>query len=86
MVGRREVDDEVEKKVREEEKRRWRVEIESKPKLRTYLKLGPDFEYQCYLDLEDGWVRRRLARLRAGTVQLRVETGRWVGESLEERV
>jgi len=77
---------EVEDKVKEKEERRWRIEIESKPKLRTYVRLDVKLGLKRYLDLEDSWVRRRIARLRAGTVQLRVETGRWIGESLEERV
>jgi len=76
----------VARSVAEEEERRWRAIVESKSKLRTYQRLKKSYGFERYLDLEDGWVRRRIARLRAGTVELRVETGRWKGESVEERV
>ena len=70
---------------RQEVEGRWRRGIELKPKLRTYARLKTKLEYEPYLDWEDRWARRYTARMRGGTNKLRIETGRWKGEEVEER-
>ncbi len=74
------------KQVQQAEERRWRRGVELKPKLRTYRGVKARLEYERYLDINDRWVRKAITRLRGGTNELRVETGRWAGEKLEDRV
>ena len=42
-------------------------------------------EAKC-IDVESKRIRRMLTKLRGGTAELRVETGRWSGLQREERI
>jgi hypothetical protein len=59
--------------------------MQKKAKLRLYRTLKPDLRREDYLSLPLE-TRRRLTELRSGTHCLRIETGRWQKESVEERV
>ena len=48
-----------------------------KPKLRTYIKYKKILKEEDYLKNEDSIGRRMLARIRSGTNNLRIETGRY---------
>ena len=48
-----------------------------KPKLRTYIKYKKMLKEEEYLKNEDAIGRRMLARIRSGTNNLRIETGRY---------
>ena len=50
--------------------------IQRRPKLRTYVSVKNNLEYENYLDITDEVGRKALARLRSGTNELRIETGR----------
>jgi hypothetical protein len=68
------------------EEKLWREEVVSKPKLRTYLLLKTKLSFEPYLNCGDSWRRSALTRLRVGTNMLAIETGRWEGKKVEERV
>ena len=55
-------------------------------KLRTYMLIKNKLKYEGYLDQEDRRVRREMSRLRSGTNNLRIEKGRYNGETREKRV
>ena len=63
----------------------WKDGLQNKPKLRLYRLLKSQLRREEYLTLPLE-TRRRLTELRSGTHCLRVETGRWEGEPLEDRV
>ena len=71
--------------IRAREIQTWKDSLQKKPKLRLYRTLKSDLRRESYLalPLES---RRRLTELRCGTHCLRIETGRWENEAVEERV
>ena len=76
----------VRKLIKRREEEEWRDQMEKKPKLRLYRKLKSRLVLENYvLDIERE-NRRYLTMLRGGTNYLRIERGRWVGESEGERV
>ena len=65
----------------------WKINVSSKPKLRLYSKFKDNFKTDDYvLSLMPRYERSLLAQLRMGILPLRVETGRFVNESLNERI
>jgi len=66
------------KKVHAVEQEEWRLEIEKKPKLRTYKSVKTSLALESYLlsekERRGGYI---LITLRTGTNKLRIETGRW---------
>jgi hypothetical protein len=75
----------VNKAIAAREKEVWRKEVEAKPKLRTYRKLKSELGFESYLDWGDSWRRSLMTKMRGGTNMLRIETGRWANEAVEER-
>jgi len=65
--------------------REWKDAVESKPKLRTYAKLKTEFKSEDYIFLPR-FERSLVSQLRLGILPLRIETGRYVNESLENRI
>ena len=63
----------------------WRRMMETKPKLRTYRSLKTDLKPEKYLEIDDRRLRKWIVRLRSGTNRLRIETGRWKDEEIEDR-
>ncbi len=59
---------------------------EKKSKLRLYRKLKDSLVLERYVVELERSKRRQLTMLRGGTNWLRIERGRWVGESERERV
>ena len=59
--------------------------MENKPKLRTYRKMKTELKKERYLLIEDRKTRRQITKMRIGTNDLRIETGRWKGEEVSER-
>lgn len=76
----------VKKLVRRKEEREWWEGMMKKSKLRLYRKIKDRLVLEDYVVELDRGSRRQLTMLRGGTNHLRIETGRWVGESEEERV
>lgn len=65
---------------------RWLNECYSKPKLRTYVLMKNTFEVEPYvlLDLSRS-LRSYVAKIRTGTLQLMIETGRYRSLQIDER-
>ena len=58
-----------------------------KPKLRLYRLLKPEFGLEDYLlEIPEYKLRRELARLRSGSSDLALETGRWRDEDVQDRI
>ena len=65
----------------------WQTELVSKPKLRTYIKFKDAIYPEPYvLRINSRLKRSLLAQLRIGILPIRVETGRFRGLTVEERV
>ena len=75
----------ISKKIQEREQREWLRTIQKRPKLRTYILVKKKLEYENYLDIKDEAGRKALARLRSGTNELRIETGRHEGLERKDR-
>ena len=73
-------------RVNDHYKRTWCTEVERFPKLRTYRLFKQEFKCEGYLLLNlPRNERSMLSQFRCGILPLRVETGRYVGEPIEER-
>ena len=70
-------------KMHAREERRWRQGTQTKAKLRTYKTIKSMLKMAPYLKYKN---RLAPARLRSGTNFLRVETGRYEKEAIEERL
>ena len=64
----------------------WKVEINNMPKLRTYRELKSTFTCENYVKMLQPSSRSCIARLRSGVFPLAIETGRWRGKPIEERL
>ena len=71
--------------LRAREVHEWKEGLQRKSKLRLYRTLKNDLGRESYLalPLES---RRKLTEMRSGTHSLRIETGRWEKEPLEQRI
>ena len=68
----------IKEKIREREEIQWQERMQTKPKLRTYIQLKTKLQYEhTYLNTRDKEAREVMTRLRGGTNELRVETGRY---------
>ena len=70
------------------EKERWQTEVSTKPKLRLYInfKYWKTEEYRYVQKVRLKSHRSLLARLRGRTTPLQIETGRYSGLPVEERI
>jgi len=66
------------------EQRDWKARVDLKPKLRLYKIIKTELKRETYLDLNSRWKWKWLARMRSGTSDLRLETGRWEGIPVEK--
>ena len=65
----------------------WKNECINKPKLRTYVNFKYDYKTENYVKFNLSRGQRSLmAQFRSGTLPLRIEVGRYRGESPNERV
>ena len=76
----------VDEAIRRKESETWRRGCEKKTKLEGYRGVKTEKGKEKYLQVKDKMGRCLMARLRGGTNWLRIEQGRWVGESREERI
>ena len=74
----------ITEKIQIREQREWKQRALSKPKLRTYVRYKKILKQEDYLKCEDSLGRRMLARIRSGTNNLRIETGRYERPKLAE--
>jgi hypothetical protein len=63
--------------IHSKEEQEWKERTMKKPKLRTYLLLKKELCFEAYLADEDRKARAVMTRLRGGTNELRIETGRY---------
>ena len=77
----------IEERLLDLHKLNWSTKIQSVSKLRTYRQFKNDFGTEKYLfsNLSKS-ERSHLAQFRCGILPLRLETGRFVGLSVEERI
>ena len=59
--------------------------MKEKPKLRTYRKFKKDLTFEKYLENKDIQGRKLMAKLRSGTNNIRIETGRREGLNSADR-
>ena len=65
---------------------KWETDLESKPKLSVLREIyDRGYSARC-VEVEDKKMRRILTKLRGGTAEFRIETGRWRGLRREDRV
>ena len=67
-------------------KESWAVQAEQHSKLKVVKELRKIRCEATCIDVESKGIRRMLTKLRGGTAELRVETGRWSGLRREERI
>ena len=72
-------------KLQKREERKWRKKVESMDKLRTYRTIKTKLKSEEYLKIDDEEGRKQMARIRSGTNDLRIETGRHEGLDREAR-
>ena len=66
---------------------KWKTELTTKPKLRTYVKLKENFGVEKYVQLNLSRSQRSLlAQIRMGILPLSIETGRYSKTKLEDRL
>lgn len=64
----------------------WKQRLLHQPKLRLYRLLKSDLGFESYLmKIPQRQLRREFTKFRCGTNDLRVETGRWSNEKVEDR-
>ncbi len=77
----------AEEKLKQCYNRLWSNSVNNTPKLRTYKLFKDQFSLEEYITLNlPKYERSLLAQLRCGILPLRVETGRYVGEPVIERL
>ena len=69
-------------KIQEREQQKWWRSVTLRLKLRTYRKVKKYLRFEEYLKSQDEKGRRAMARLRSGTNELRIETGRYDKEEI----
>jgi len=70
-------DTQLREKIHMREAREWSERMKAKPKLRTYTTLKHELIFEPYLTHDDAQARQVMTRLRGGTNELRIETGRY---------
>jgi hypothetical protein len=80
--------DVIREHIRQREEKEWKARMLQQPKLVLYCQLKDELVCEGYLlyTMNDLVGRTMMARLRMGTHALRVETGRYVNETREQRV
>ena len=77
----------VNEKIRLSVENAWKIEIHSKPKLRTYVKFKNKYGSEHYVKhLQSRRKRSLSAQFRLGVLQLRIETGRFRNLPYEQRI
>ena len=65
----------------------WLKDVQNVAKLRTYVKFKDEYKLENYLSINlSRQERSHLAQFRCGVLPLRIETGRFVGQTVSERV
>ena len=67
----------IRSKIHEQMAKEWKLEVNSKPKLRTYKLFKTEFKISDSVFIENREKRSLISQLRFGILPLRIETGRW---------
>lgn len=79
--------DTIREKIRAREETQWLARMQNKPKLRTYRQLKTKLHFEhSYLTTRDREAREVMMRLRGGTNELRIETGRYAITNRDRRL
>jgi hypothetical protein len=79
--------DTVDAKLRQQFHIQWLQNIQNTPKLRTYKLLKNQYNVEKYVELNiPKNVRSAMAMFRCGVLPLRIETGRYKSEPIEDRI
>ena len=79
--------DQLQERMKENQNDKWKEDIPSKAKLRVYRTLKENYGVEEYVAMNlDRGDRSFLAQFRMGILPIRVETGRFKQEKLEERI
>ena len=77
----------VEEKLRQDFVNGWKERLQNVPKLRTYQTVKNNFQTEKYVTLDiPKYYRSILAQFRCGVLPIRIETGRFKGEALCDRL
>ena len=77
----------VKSKIRGMMEMKWKLEVNSKPKLRTYRLFKNEFKISDSVFINDRTKRALISQFRFGILPLRIETGRWYrGIDIEQRL
>ena len=77
----------AEEKLMDKVKEQWRKNLNSQSKLRTYRLFKNEYKSDNYVHMNlSKSIRSKLAKLRSGTLPLRIETGRFERIDVDERV
>ena len=69
------------------EKRKWNIELDKQPKLRTYKLFKTEFKLEDYVHMDLSLSQRSvLAQIRCGVLPLRIEMRRFEGKAEAERL
>ena len=75
------------KRLMDLEREKWQKSLPNKPKLRTYITFKDTYEQENYLKINLSRTERSyLAQFRCGILPIRIETGRFRGEAVGERI
>ena len=79
-------DKELREKIHAREEKEWLARMQTKPKLRTYRTIKHKLEFEPYLNHDNTYARETMTRLRGGTNELRIETGRYPNTNRDRRL
>lgn len=69
------------------EEKEWLARMQEKKKLSEYRAVKTKLQREAYLGIAQNSLERKMyTQLRLGCLQIRVETGRWIGEKREDRL
>lgn len=77
----------LKEEIYKKEEKEWKDRLNTKPKLRTYKNLKQTLTFEdSYLSHHDRQAREVMTRLRGGTNELRIETGRYPNTNRDRRL
>jgi hypothetical protein len=79
-------DKELREKIQAREEKEWLARMQTKPKLRTYRTIKHKLKFEPYLNHDNTYARETMTRLRGGTNELRIETGRYPNTNRDRRL
>ncbi len=82
---KKEWNEKIRRRIQTREEAHWWMKVEESAKLRTYRTVKNKLIWEEYLKIDDEKGRKEMAKIRSGTNELRIETGRYEDLREEER-